>query len=155
RTEPSLGVSAPRNARPSRRAHFVRRNRPLQDFVTDHGVVIALVCAGIAVLYGVVTSRRLLALSPGNQEMQRSSGAVHEGARAYRNRQYRAIAIVGVVVFVALIFIQDIWVAIGFAIGGTLSASAGYVGMNVSVRANARVAEAARGGVAPALRVAF
>jgi len=87
--------------------------------------------------------------------MQRISGAVQEGARAYLNRQYTTIALVGVVLFVALIFVQDFSVAVGFAIGGILSGSAGYIGMNVSVRANARVAEAARGGVPPALEAAF
>ncbi len=127
----------------------------MSDFVTDHGVIIALVCAACAVLYGVVTSRRLLALSPGNERMRAISGAVQEGASAYLNRQYRTIAIVGVVLFVALIFIQNISVAAGFAVGGILSSAAGYIGMNVSVRANARVAEAARGGVPPALSAAF
>jgi K(+)-stimulated pyrophosphate-energized sodium pump len=127
----------------------------LSDFLTDHGVVIALICAGFAVAYGLLTTRSLLALSPGNAEMQRISGAVQEGARAYLNRQYTTIAAVGVVLFVALIFIQDFSVAVGFAIGGVLSGSAGYIGMNVSVRANARVAEAARGGVPPALEAAF
>jgi K(+)-stimulated pyrophosphate-energized sodium pump len=118
-------------------------------------VVVALICAGLAVVYGLLTARSLLALSPGNAEMQRISNAVQEGARAYLNRQYSTIAVVGVVLFVALIFIQNISVAIGFAIGGILSGAAGYIGMNVSVRANARVAEAARGGVPPALSVAF
>src|SRR3954466_497511 len=108
-----------------------------------------------AVAYGVLTTRSLLALSPGNADMVRISGAVQEGARAYLNRQYTTIAIVGVILCIALIFIQDLSVAIGFAIGGILSGSTGYIGMNVSVRANARVAEAARGGVAPALAVAF
>src|SRR4051812_5438170 len=108
-----------------------------------------------AVAYGILTTRSLLALSPGNSEMVRISGAVQEGARAYLNRQYTTIAIVGVVLCVALIFIQNVSVAIGFAIGGVLSGAAGYIGMNVSVRANARVAEAARGGIAPALSVAF
>jgi K(+)-stimulated pyrophosphate-energized sodium pump len=107
------------------------------------------------VAYGLVTTRALLALSPGNERMQSISRAVQEGARAYLNRQYTTIALVGVVIFVALIFIQNIAVACGFAIGGILSGSAGYIGMNVSVRANARVAEAARGGVSTALRVAF
>jgi K(+)-stimulated pyrophosphate-energized sodium pump len=127
----------------------------LSSFLTNHGVVVALVCAACAVAYGLVTTRALLALSPGNERMQSISRAVQEGARAYLNRQYTTIALVGVVIFVALIFIQNIAVACGFAIGGILSGSAGYIGMNVSVRANARVAEAARGGVSPALRVAF
>jgi K(+)-stimulated pyrophosphate-energized sodium pump len=127
----------------------------LTDFLHDHGIVVALVAAGLAVVYGLVTARSLLALSPGNATMQRISGAVQEGARAYLNRQYRIIALVGVVLFVALIFVQDLSVAIGFAIGGILSGSAGFIGMNVSVRANARVAEAARGGVSAALPVAF
>ena len=127
----------------------------MTSFLTNHGVIVALVCAGCAVLYGALTTRSLLALSPGNERMQQISAAVQAGARAYLNRQYTTIAVVGVVLFVALIFIQNIAVAAGFAIGGILSGSAGYIGMNVSVRANARVAEAARGGVSPALRVAF
>jgi K(+)-stimulated pyrophosphate-energized sodium pump len=127
----------------------------LSSFLTDHGVVVALVCAACAVVYGLVTTRALLALSPGNEKMQGISLAVQQGARAYLNRQYTTIAVVGVVLFIALIFIQNIAVAIGFAIGGVLSGSAGYIGMNVSVRANARVAESARGGVAPALSAAF
>ena len=127
----------------------------MSDFLTDHGVVIALICAGFAVAYGLLTTRALLALSPGNAEMQRISGAVQEGARAYLNRQYTVIAGVGVVLAIALIFIQDGYVAVGFVIGGVLSGATGYIGMNVSVRANARVAEAARGGVGPALDVAF
>jgi K(+)-stimulated pyrophosphate-energized sodium pump len=127
----------------------------LSSFLTNHGVVVALVCAACAVLYGVLTTRSLLALSPGSERMRAISGAVQQGARAYLNRQYTTIAGVGVLLFVALIFIQNIAVACGFAIGGVLSGSAGYIGMNVSVRANARVAEAARGGVSRALTVAF
>src|SRR5205814_6007495 len=92
---------------------------------------------------------------PGSERMQSISLAVQKGARAYLNRQYTTIALVGVALFVALIFVQNIAVACGFAIGGILSGSAGYIGMNVSVRSNARVAEAARGGVSPALNVAF
>jgi len=115
----------------------------LSSFLTHHGVLIALACAGAAVMYGVLTSRALLALSPGNETMRTISAAVQEGARAYLNRQYTVIAGVGVLLFIVLIPIQNIRVAIGFAIGGFLSASAGYIGMNVSVRANARVAESA------------
>jgi K(+)-stimulated pyrophosphate-energized sodium pump len=127
----------------------------LTDFLSDYGVVVALVCAALAVAYGLLTTRSLLALSPGNETMRSLSAAVQEGASAYLRRQYTTIAIVGVVLFVALIFLQDGYVAAGFAIGGIASASAGFIGMNVSVRANARVAEAARGGIAPALSVAF
>jgi len=127
----------------------------LSSFLTHHGVVVALVCAACAILYGALTSRALLALSPGNERMRAISAAVQEGARAYLNRQYATIAAVGVVLFIVLIPIQNIRVAIGFAIGGLFSAAAGYIGMNVSVRANARVAESARGGISPALSVAF
>ncbi len=127
----------------------------MSSFLTHHGVVVALVCAAAAILYGAVTSRALLALSPGNERMRSISAAVQEGASAYLNRQYSTIGVVGVILFIALIPIQNIRVAIGFLIGGLLSAAAGYIGMNVSVRANARVAEAARGGVAGALDVAF
>ena len=127
----------------------------MSSFLTNHGVVVALVCAACAVVYGLFTARALLTLSPGNERMQAISLAVQQGARAYLNRQYTTIAAVGVVLFVALIFVQNIAVACGFAVGGLLSGAAGYIGMNVSVRANARVAEAARGGVSPALTVAF
>ena len=127
----------------------------MSSFLTQHGVVVALVCASAAIVYGALTSRVLLALSPGNERMREISAAVQEGARAYLNRQYTTIAGVGVILFIVLIPIQNIRVAIGFAIGGLLSAAVGYIGMNVSVRANARVAEAARGSVSRALDVAF
>jgi K(+)-stimulated pyrophosphate-energized sodium pump len=131
------------------------------DFLTDWGVIIALVCSGAALVYGVVTSRWLLALSPGNAEMQEISTAVQEGAQAYLRRQYTIIAGVAVVLAIVLavaLEAQDaegILVAVGFLIGGTLSGGAGFIGMNVSVRANARVAESARSGVSRALEVAF
>jgi K(+)-stimulated pyrophosphate-energized sodium pump len=127
----------------------------LPSFLTHHGVLVALACAAAAIVYGAMTARALLALSPGNERMRSISAAVQEGARAYLNRQYTTIAGVGVVLFIVLIPVQNIRVAIGFAIGGLLSAATGYIGMNVSVRANARVAESARGGVSPALAVAF
>jgi K(+)-stimulated pyrophosphate-energized sodium pump len=135
----------------------VRKVRVLSDFLIDHGVIIALVCALAAVAYGVLNTMSLLKLSPGNERMQEISGAVQEGARAYLNRQYASIAVVGVVVFALLAFLPDIGlaVAIGFLIGGVSSAAAGYIGMNVSVRMNSRVAEAARGGLPPALDAAF
>jgi K(+)-stimulated pyrophosphate-energized sodium pump len=125
------------------------------DFFTDYGVVVALGCAGAAVVYGLLITQRLLGLSPGNERMQEISSAVQEGASAYLKRQYTIIAAVAVVLALALIPLQNAVTAIGFVIGATLSGSAGFIGMNLSVRANARVAEAARGGVPPALDVAF
>jgi K(+)-stimulated pyrophosphate-energized sodium pump len=127
----------------------------LSDFLTDHGVVVALVCAGLALVYGVLTTRSLLSLSAGNERMVTISRAVQEGAQAYLRRQYLTIGAVGVVLFILLIPLQNIRVAIGFAIGGLCSAAAGFIGMNVSVRANARVAEAGRTGIAAALSAAF
>ncbi|HEY8141155.1 MAG TPA: sodium/proton-translocating pyrophosphatase, partial [Kofleriaceae bacterium] len=127
----------------------------LTSFLTDYGVVVALVCAGAAVLYGLIITQRLLAKSPGNERMQEISGAVQEGAKAYLTRQYVIIAVVAVPLLIVLWLLQNPETAIGFAIGGILSGAAGFIGMNLSVRANSRVAEAARGGVPPALDVAF
>jgi K(+)-stimulated pyrophosphate-energized sodium pump len=127
----------------------------LTSFLTDYGVVVALVCAGAAVVYGLIITQRLLKKSPGNERMQEISGAVQEGAQAYLNRQYTIIAAVAVPIAIVLWLLQDYKTALGFVFGGILSGSAGFIGMNVSVRSNARVAEAARGGVPPALDVAF
>jgi len=127
----------------------------LTEFLTDYGVVIALVCAGAAVLYGGLITQRLLAKSAGNDRMREISGAVQEGAKAYLSRQYAIIAVVAVPLAVLVALLQDVTTGIGFVIGGVLSGAAGFIGMNLSVRANARVAEAARGGVPPALDVAF
>ena len=127
----------------------------MTDFLTDYGVLIALVCAGAAVLYGALVTQRLLALSPGNDRMQEISNAVQEGAKAYLNRQYLIIAIVAIPLAIVIALIQNFETGVGFVIGGALSGAAGFIGMNLSVRANARVAEAARGGVPPALDVAF
>jgi K(+)-stimulated pyrophosphate-energized sodium pump len=127
----------------------------VSEFLTDYGVVIALVCAGAAVVYGALVTRQLLSRPPGSQEMQDISSAVQEGAKAYLTRQYTIIAVVAVVLAILLAILQDAVTAIGFVIGGTFSGAAGFIGMNLSVRANARVAEAARGGVPPALDVAF
>jgi K(+)-stimulated pyrophosphate-energized sodium pump len=127
----------------------------LTDFLTDSGVVFALGCAGAAVVYGLLITQRLLAKPAGNDRMVEISGAIQEGASAYLKRQYTIIAGVGVVIAVLLIPLQNVETAIGFVIGGILSGAAGFIGMNLSVRANSRVAEAARGGIPPALDVAF
>ncbi|MGA9371607.1 MAG: sodium-translocating pyrophosphatase [Solirubrobacterales bacterium] len=127
----------------------------MTKFWTDYGVVVALGCAAAAVVYGLLVTQRLLAKSPGNDRMQEISGAVQEGASAYLKRQYTIIAGVGVIVAILLIPLQNVETAIGFVLGGVLSGSAGFIGMNLSVRANSRVAEAARGGIPPALDIAF
>ncbi len=112
-------------------------------------------CGLVAVAYGVVTTRQILAADAGSARMQEISAAVQEGARAYLNRQYTTIGIVGVVILVLLGLFLGLTVAIGFAIGAILSGLAGYVGMNISVRANVRTAQASRQGLAAGLDIAF
>jgi len=127
----------------------------LTDFLTDYGVVVALVCAAAAVVYGLIVTQRLLAKPAGNDRMREISGAVQEGAQAYLSRQYTIIAALAIPIAVLLLVLQNWETAVGFLIGAVLSGATGFIGMNVSVRANSRVAEAARGGVPPALDVAF
>jgi K(+)-stimulated pyrophosphate-energized sodium pump len=112
-------------------------------------------CGIIALIYGAITTRQVLAADAGTARMQEIAGAVQEGAKAYLNRQYTTIGIVGVVIFIILSLLLGLKVGIGFAIGAVLSAAAGYVGMNVSVRANVRTAQASRSGLAAGLDVAF
>jgi K(+)-stimulated pyrophosphate-energized sodium pump len=109
----------------------------------------------LALAYGWFTSRQVLTANAGTARMQEISGAVQVGARAYLNRQYRTIAIVGVVVLIVLGLTLGLRVAIGYLIGAVLSAAAGYVGMNVSVRANVRTAQAARSSLQAGLAIAF
>jgi K(+)-stimulated pyrophosphate-energized sodium pump len=112
-------------------------------------------CGVLALAYGVYASRSVLAASAGTERMQEISAAIQEGAKAYLNRQYRAIAMVGVVVCIIISVVLGIKVGIGFLIGAVLSGATGYIGMNISVRANVRTAEGARQGLAQGLSIAF
>ncbi|WP_411276694.1 sodium-translocating pyrophosphatase [Gaiella sp.] len=127
------------------------------DFFNDHAVAFALVCAGIAVLFGLYLTYWLLKQPQGNERMREISGAVQEGAAAYLQKQYTWIAVVAILPILLIGFYNALgWgAAFGFVIGAVLSSAAGFIGMNVAVRSNLRTAEAAREGVAPAFKVAF
>jgi K(+)-stimulated pyrophosphate-energized sodium pump len=129
----------------------------LSDFFQDHSVLFALLCAAVGIAWAAFLTVRLLGLSPGSERMQEIAHAVQEGASAYLRRQYMTIAAVAAVLFLGIGLWDDLgWgTAFGFLIGAVFSAAAGFIGMNVAVRANVRTAEAARHGVKRALAVAF
>ena len=119
------------------------------------GLAFAIVCGLIALVYGIWAVRSVLSESAGNERMQEIAAAVQEGAKAYLNRQYLTISAVGVVIFIILLLLFNISVAAAFLVGSVLSGAAGYIGMNVSVRANVRTAEGARQSLAKGLEIAF
>jgi K(+)-stimulated pyrophosphate-energized sodium pump len=127
------------------------------DFFVDHAVLFALVCALVAVLYGIYLTWWLLVQPAGSERMQEIAHAVQEGAAAYLRKQYTTVAVVAIVPFLLIGFYDKLgWgTAFGFVIGALFSAAAGFIGMNVAVRSNVRTAEAAREGLGPAFRVAF
>jgi K(+)-stimulated pyrophosphate-energized sodium pump len=117
--------------------------------------IFILLCGLAAVLYGLITSRQILSLSSGNERMQEIAKAIQEGARAYLNRQYMTIGIVGVIIFLPIWYIFGLSSGIGFLIGAIFSGAAGYVGMNISVRSNVRTTQAASESLAAGLSVSF
>ncbi len=120
------------------------------------GILNLIIISGLlAIFYGYVVGKQILSASPGNSKMQEIANAIQEGARAYLNRQYKTIAIVGVVILVIITFALGIWVGLGYFIGAFLSGAAGYVGMLVSVQANVRTAEASRKGLSAGLNIGF
>jgi len=121
----------------------------------DIALWLCLGASVLALLYGLISARWVLRQPAGNERMQEIAAAIQEGANAYMNRQYSAIGVVGVVLFVILGVVLEWATAIGFAIGAALSAMTGYIGMFISVRANVRTAQAATEGINPALRIAF
>ena len=119
-------------------------------------LTLIIIAGALAVLYGVITRASLMKASTGNERMNEIAGAIQEGAKAYLNKQYKTIAIVGVVVTILLgLLFQNAIAPVGFVIGAVLSGIAGYVGMLVSVQANVRTTEASRSSLGAGLNIAF
>ena len=119
-------------------------------------ILYLIIASGIlALLYGYIVGKQILSANPGNSKMQEIASAIQEGAKAFLNRQYKTIAVVGAIICIIIFFALGLWVSIGFLIGAILSGAAGYIGMLVSVQANVRTAEASRKGLAAGLNIGF
>src|SRR4029077_10620207 len=127
----------------------------LATSLLDLGIWLALVCAGIGLVFAYFLVRKVIAYSPGNEQMLQIAGAIQEGANAYLTRQIFSVCLIAAGIFVVLIFAKGIFTAIGFLIGAVCSLAAGYIGMRIAVLSNCRTAQAATNSRHAALRVAF
>src|SRR5215831_17753939 len=160
---PFLAMSAPLQAAPwaTHQAWLKRRPGSSPGLLRQPGVStmtalwLIVLCGVLAILYAVWAIRSVLAADPGTARMQEIAAAVREGAQAYLKRQYTTIGVVGIVIFFILAYFLGASVAVGFLIGAVLSGTAGFIGMNVSVRANVRTAQAAIRSLADGLELAF